>query len=253
MLEDRSTAPVLRGTNLVRTFGEGETKVTALNNVTLDLYAGQIALLMGPSGSGKSTLLAVLSGLLHPNSGQVVALSHDLWAMSERERERFRLKNCGFIFQGYNLFSALTARQQLEMVLRWGEGSSATEARRRTDEMLALLGLSKKGHLRPAELSGGEKQRVAIGRALVKDPTFCFADEPTSALDWHHGEEVIEMLRSAAHERGATVLIVAHDARIIPYADRVFNLEDGSLRDTDEDPSATNLGQHKATGHGVVH
>jgi putative ABC transport system ATP-binding protein len=113
------------------------------------------------------------------------------------------------------------------------------------------LGLAKKAHLRPAEMSGGEKQRVAIGRALVKEPTFCFADEPTSALDWHHGEEVIEMLRSAAHERGATVLIVAHDARIIPYADRVFGLEDGQLRETDEDPSATNLGKHKVNGNGV--
>src|SRR5262249_48310028 len=251
MLEDRTTAPVLRGTHLLRTFGEGEMKTTALNDVSLELYAGQIALLMGPSGSGKSTLLAVLSGLLHPDDGQVSALGQDLWAMSERQRERFRLKNCGFVFQGYNLFGSLTARQQLEMVLRWGENASASEARRRTDEMLALLGLGKKGPLRPTELSGGEKQRVAIGRALVKDPTFCFADEPTSALDWHHGEEVIEMLRSAAHERGATVLIVAHDARIIPYADRVFNMEDGQVREADEDQSATTLGKLKANGNGV--
>src|SRR5258708_4855904 len=101
MLEYRTTEPVLRGTNLLRTFGEGEMLTTAVNNVSLELYAGQIALLMGPSGSGKSTLLAILSGLLHPNSGQVTALGHDIWAMSERERERFRLKNCGFIFQGY--------------------------------------------------------------------------------------------------------------------------------------------------------
>jgi putative ABC transport system ATP-binding protein len=237
MLEDRTTAPVL--------------KTTALNDVSLELYAGQIALLMGPSGSGKSTLLAVLSGLLHPDSGQVTALGQELWAMSERQRERFRLEHCGFVFQGYNLFASLTARQQLEMVLRWGSGVSANEAGRRSDEMLALLGLAKKGHLRPSELSGGEKQRVAIGRALVKDPTFCFADEPTSALDWHHGEEVIEMLRSAAHERGATVLIVAHDARIIPYADRVFNMEDGQVREADEDPSATTLGKLKANGNGA--
>jgi len=251
MLEDRTTAPVLRGTHLTRTFGEGEMKTTALNDVSLELYAGQIALLMGPSGSGKSTLLAVLSGLLHPDSGQVMALGQELWVMSELQRERFRLEHCGFVFQGYNLFASLTARQQLEMVLRWGSGVSANEARRRTDEMLALLGLAKKGHLRPTELSGGEKQRVAIGRALVKDPTFCFADEPTSALDWHHGEEVIEMLRSAAHERGATVLIVAHDARIIPYADRVFNMEDGQVREADEDQSATTLGKLKANGNGV--
>jgi putative ABC transport system ATP-binding protein len=189
---------------------------------------------MGPSGSGKSTLLAILSGLLRPDSGQVAALGQDLWSLSDRGRERFRLRHVGFIFQGYNLFGALTARQQLEMVVRWGEGAGRRDARRRADEMLSLLGLAKKAHLRPSELSGGEKQRVAIGRALIKDPNFCFADEPTSALDWAHGEQVIELLRAAAHERGAMVLIVAHDARIIPYMDRVFHLEDGVLRESDD-------------------
>jgi putative ABC transport system ATP-binding protein len=118
--------------------------------------------------------------------------------------------------------------------------------------MLGMLGLAKKGHLRPTELSGGEKQRVAIGRALVKEPNFCFADEPTSALDWHHGEEVIEMLRNAAHERNATVLVVAHDARIIPYADRVLNLDDGMLREPEEDPSATDLARHQSGTNGGV-
>jgi putative ABC transport system ATP-binding protein len=115
------------------------------------------------------------------------------------------------------------------MVLRWGEGVSAREARRRTDDMLALLGLTKKAHLRPIHLSGGEKQRVAIGRALIKEPAFCFADEPTSALDWAHGEQVIELLRQAARERGTTVLVVAHDSRIVPFVDRVLHLEDGIL------------------------
>jgi putative ABC transport system ATP-binding protein len=186
---------------------------------------------MGPSGSGKSTLLAVLSALLRPDSGQVHALGQELSRLSEREQEEFRRRHCGFIFQGYNLFPALTAREQLEMVLRWGDGLPRAEARRRTDEMLALLGLTKKARLRPAQLSGGEKQRVAIGRALVKEPDLCFADEPTSALDWAHGEQVVEMLRAAAHERGATVLVVSHDARIVPFADRVFHLEDGSLHE----------------------
>jgi putative ABC transport system ATP-binding protein len=230
MLDESPPRPTLQGGNLTRTFGAGDTMTTALEDVSLELVGGQVSLLMGPSGSGKSTLLAVLSGLLHPDSGRVLALGQDLWAMSDPERERFRLKHCGFIFQGYNLFAALTARQQLEMVVRWGEGAPLREARRRTDEMLALLGLAKKGHLRPAELSGGEKQRVAIGRALIKDPHFCFADEPTSALDWAHGEQVVELLRAAAHERGATVLIVAHDSRIIPYVDRVYHLEDGRMR-----------------------
>src|SRR3954451_15606610 len=104
--------------------------------------------------------------------------------------------------------------------------------------MLTLLGLARKSHLRPAEMSGGEKQRVAIGRALMKNPDFCFADEPTSALDWAHGEQVVELLRVAAHERGATILVVAHDARIIPFVDRVFQLEDGALREAEEEAPA---------------
>jgi putative ABC transport system ATP-binding protein len=232
----------LRGRHLTRTFGAGETLTTALADVSLDLFAGQLAMLSGPSGSGKSTLLAVLSGLLRPNSGRVHVLDRDLWSQSEKQREAFRLEHVGFIFQGYNLFPALTARQQLEMVLRWGKGSPAREARRRADEMLDLLGLAKKAHLRPNQLSGGEKQRVAIGRALIKEPTFCFADEPTSALDWKHGEQVIELLRAAAHDRGATIVVVGHDARIVPHVDRVLHLEDGVLAESmlasdDEAPS----------------
>lgn len=234
MIDDSLLMPALQGVHLSRSFGQGEMKTTVLHDVSVQLFAGQITLLMGPSGSGKSTLLAILSGLLRPDNGRVMALGHDLWAMSDQERERFRLRHCGFIFQGYNLFSALTARQQLEMVLRWGEGASARDARRRSEEMLTLLGLSKKEHLRPAELSGGEKQRVAIGRALIKEPNFCFADEPTSALDWKAGQHVIELLRSAAHDRGATVLVVAHDARIIEHVDRVIHMEDGSLWQQEE-------------------
>jgi putative ABC transport system ATP-binding protein len=184
---------------------------------------------MGPSGSGKSTLLAVLSGLLRPTSGRVVAFGQDLWALTPRDQEQFRRRYCGFVFQGYNLFPALTARQQLEVVLRWGEGVSGPEARRQADRMLGMLGLGGKEHLRPAQLSGGEKQRVAIGRALVKQPALCFADEPTSALDWSHGEEVIAWLRSEARERLATVLVVTHDSRLMPYADRIDYLADGCL------------------------
>ncbi|MCC6419047.1 MAG: ATP-binding cassette domain-containing protein, partial [Gemmataceae bacterium] len=180
--EEVAAPPTLRARHLTRTFGSGEVKTTALADVSLDLYPGQLALLMGPSGSGKSTLLAVLSGLLKPDGGRVLTLGQNLWDLTERQREDFRLKHCGFIFQGYNLFPALTARQQLEMVLRWGRGTGSREARRRADEILSLLGLAKKASLRPAQMSGGEKQRVAIGRALIKEPTFCFADEPTSAL-----------------------------------------------------------------------
>ncbi len=221
--------PSLSARQISRSFGCGETRTIALHNVSLDLHSGEFVMLMGPSGSGKSTLLAVLSGLLHPDSGQVHVLGQDLWRQTEPAREEFRRRYCGFIFQGYNLFPALTARQQLEVVLRWGHGVSGREARRRADEMLLQLGLGKKAGLRPSQLSGGEKQRVAIGRALIKEPLFCFADEPTSALDWAHGEQIIELLRAAAQERGTTVLVVAHDSRIVPFTDRVLQLEDGCL------------------------
>lgn len=221
--------PILQGVHLVRAFGEGEKKTLALRDVSIRLERGQVGLLMGPSGSGKSTLLAVLSGLLKPDKGRVIGLGHDLWAMSEQEREKFRLRHCGFTFQGYNLFPALTARQQLELVLTLGDQATAGQARRRAEDMLAVLGLAYKAHLRPAQLSGGEKQRVAVGRALIKAPTFCFADEPTSALDWDNGQQVVKLLETAAHQDGAVVLIVSHDARLMPFADRVFHLEDGRM------------------------
>ena len=225
--------PSLCGVQLTRTFGDGTARRAALRDVSLELSPGQLALLMGPSGSGKSTLLAILSGLLEPDKGQVLAADdgqlRDVWAMSAKERELYRLKNTGFVFQGYNLFPALTARQQLEIVLKWGEGTSSSTARHRADEMLDRLGMSKNRHKKPAQLSGGEKQRVAIARALVKNPMFLFADEPTSALDWENGQNVIELLRDAAHERNASILVVSHDHRIIPFVDAYFHIEDGHL------------------------
>src|SRR5215203_4839558 len=147
MQNEVATTPSLKAWGLTRSFGSGDTMTYALRNVNLELYPGQIVLLMGPSGSGKSTLLAVLSGLLEPDSGQVLAdddgTLRDVWAMTAKERERYRRKHTGFIFQGYNLFPALTARQQLEIVLKWGEGAGAGDAKRRADEMLDKLGLSK--------------------------------------------------------------------------------------------------------------
>ncbi len=220
----------IEGRDLRRAFGQGTMRSTALAGVSVDLYPGQFSLMMGPSGSGKSTLLAILSGLLRPDQGKVHSLGQDIWAMSEGQQEAFRLRHVGFIFQGYNLFGAFNAVQQLELVGRWGMSMGFWEARKKARQVLDMLGLGKKKHLRPSEMSGGEKQRVAIGRALMKDPELFFADEPTSALDWAHGEQVIELLRSAAHERGATVLCVAHDSRIIPYSDQVLHLEDGQLK-----------------------
>ena len=225
--------PTLIGEDLLRSFGSGSTRTHALKEVSLELHRGEVNLLMGPSGSGKSTLLAVLSGLLRPDGGAVVALGRDVWRMADPEMERFRLHHCSYIFQGYNLFPALTARQQLEVVLRWGEGVSGAEARKRADHVLGQLGLAGRAHLRPAQLSGGEKQRVAIARALVKNPAFVFADEPTSALDWENGRQVMDLLQESARARGATVLVVTHDHRLEGYADRVFRMADGTLKSAD--------------------
>jgi putative ABC transport system ATP-binding protein len=223
------------GEGLTRSFGSGDTKTFALKDVSLALRQGELNLLMGPSGSGKSTLLAVLSGLLRPDGGSVGAMGRDLWRMSDDEMERFRLRHCSYIFQGYNLFPALTAREQLEIVLKWGEGCSSREARKRAEYVLGQLGMANKAHLRPSELSGGEKQRVAIGRALVKNPTFVFADEPTAALDWENGQQVIRLLTENARDRGAMVLVVTHDPRLMPFADRVYELDDGQM--LNENPS----------------
>jgi putative ABC transport system ATP-binding protein len=215
--------------HLVRAFGEGDAITVAVRDISLTIEGGKFSVIVGPSGSGKSTLLALLSGLLRPDQGQVMPLGVDLWKLSDAQRRQFRLAHFGFVFQGYHLFPALNARQQLEIVLRWGQNLSARLAKSKAMEMLTLLGLGDKSRLMPGELSGGEKQRVAIGRALVKEPAFFFADEPTSSLDWERGRQVIELLRAAAHERGAAVFLVSHDHRILPYADTVLNIEDGRL------------------------
>jgi putative ABC transport system ATP-binding protein len=220
---------VLQAIHLSHSFNKGALRTEALRDVSLEVAAGEFVLIVGPSGSGKSTLLAVLSGLLRPERGQVFVRGKDLWGHCERKREALRLRHFGFVFQGHNLFPTLTAREQLEMVIWWGERGTRKEAARRADEVLDFLGLGSKGDLLPGQLSGGEQQRVAIGRALIKEPDFCFADEPTSALDWEHGKQVVELLSDAARQRGAAVLVVAHDPRIAPYAHRVYLLEDGKV------------------------
>jgi putative ABC transport system ATP-binding protein len=217
----------LTARNLTRCFGGDDARVVALDGVSLELRPGEVSLLMGPSGSGKSTLLAVLSGLVPPDDGEVVALGQNVWALSDLEREEFRRRSTGFIFQGYNLFPALTVREQLEMVLLWAVGTPPREAERKVEALLGLLGLAEKADRVPEQLSGGEKQRVAVARALIKDPRLIFADEPTSALDWQRGRQVVELLRAGARERGVILVVVSHDNRLIPYADRVLHLEDG--------------------------
>jgi putative ABC transport system ATP-binding protein len=185
-------------------------------------------MVMGPSGSGKSTLIAALSGLLRPDDGRVMALGQELWRLRPGRIDKFRLDHCGFIFQGFNLFSALNAVQQVAVVLKY-QGLPAGKAKARARDYLVEVGLEKRMHQRPSELSGGEKQRVAIARCLSKEPQLLFADEPTSALDGENGQIVIRLLRKAATERGAAVIVVTHDHRLESFADRVIHIDDGRI------------------------
>jgi putative ABC transport system ATP-binding protein len=157
-------------------------------------------------------------------------MGEDLWSYKSGKIDRFRLDHCGFIFQGFNLFPALTARQQVEVILKY-KGFSPSEARRKAATALTEVGLEMRMNQRPSELSGGEKQRVAIARALAKDPELLFADEPTSALDGENGQVVIKLLQRAAKQFGAAVVCVTHDPRLESYADRVIHIEDGRILD----------------------
>lgn len=221
---------------LTRSFGKGVMRTQVLKGVDLQVRQGEIVLVMGPSGSGKSTLLAAVSGLTRPDGGKVTVLGEDLWSLSRTRIDRFRLKNCGFIFQGFNLFAALTAQQQIEAVLRYC-GLSPKERENAARDALISVGLGHRLNNRPDKLSGGEKQRVAIARALAKKPKLIFADEPTSALDGENGQIVMELLRSCAREQGATVVCVTHDLRLAAYADRIITIEDGRITSTDADPA----------------
>ena len=178
----------IRAKGLVKSFRTGRIEARVLKDVDFSARHGDVTMVMGPSGSGKSTLVAVLSGLLRPDSGEVTALGQDLWKMSPGKIDKFRLDHCGFIFQGFNLFAALTALQQVTTVLKY-TGLSPDQARETAMESLTEVGLGKRLHLRPSELSGGEKQRVAIARAISKRPKLLFADEPTSALDGENGQD----------------------------------------------------------------
>lgn len=201
----------------------------ALDTISLEISAGEFTLLTGPSGCGKSTLLAVLSGMTKPDRGTVQSGDFVLTAASDQERDAFRLHKCGFIFQGFNLFPGLTAVEQVQIPLDYLK-IPQERARQQAERALDSVGLSHRKHLRPAEMSGGEKQRVAIARALVKKPAILFADEPTSALDRENGERVVAILRAIAHRIGSAVLCVSHDLRLFSQADRILEMEDGKLR-----------------------
>lgn len=218
----------LQAHGIGKSFISGQVVTPVLHDISLAIRPGELTLIAGPSGCGKSTLLAILSGLQRPDQGCVMALGQDLGALAPRELERFRLQHTGFVFQGFNLFPALTALQQVELPLDYLE-LPAKEVHCRAVQALEAVGLGSRMQLRPAALSGGEKQRVAIARALAKAPELLFADEPTSALDATNGQIVIDILHRIARERGTTVLCVSHDPRLIRHTDRVLAIEDGRI------------------------
>lgn len=222
------TSASLHASHVSKSFATGKLQSTVLQDISLTVNAGELTLISGPSGCGKSTLLAILSGLQRPDRGDVHALGQDLGALNARTLERFRLHHTGFVFQGFNLFPALNALEQVMLPLGY-LGLAKAEARRRATDSLEEVGLGPRIGLRPAELSGGEKQRVAIARALAKEPELLFADEPTSALDAANGQIVIDILHRIARNHGTTVLCVTHDPRLVGHADRVLTMEDGRI------------------------
>jgi len=233
---------------LGKRFKTGRVHIEVLKSVDFEAMHGELTMVMGPSGSGKSTLVASLSGLLKPDTGSVIAMGEDIWSYPAGRIDKFRLEHCGFIFQGFNLFPALTAVQQVEVILKY-KGYSRPDARRKAETALSEVGLEKRMDQRPSELSGGEKQRVAIARALAKDPALLFADEPTSALDGENGQVVIKLLQRAAKQYGAAVICVTHDPRLEVYADRIVHLEDGCVLEDRRGPAAAHSQHHPAAGH----
>ncbi|RLV59880.1 ABC transporter ATP-binding protein [Parashewanella curva] len=214
--------------DVVKTFGQGDTLITAMDHLSLELYSSEMTLVKGPSGSGKSTLISSLGGLQRPNSGEVHVLGEAIWSKKEGELDDFRAKHCGFVFQSMGLFASLTAHEQIVLPLQY-MGSDFKIASKIADELLEEVGLGHRRNNRPAQMSGGENQRVAIARMLAKEPKIIFADEPTSALDSKNGQIVADLLHRSAKLHDAMVLCVTHDDRLTGHADRILTIEDGKI------------------------
>ncbi|MGV3519045.1 ABC transporter ATP-binding protein [Luteitalea sp.] len=224
---------------VVKSYGAGESAVHALRGVDLDVHAGEVLLMMGPSGSGKTTLLSIMGGILQATGGSVAIAGREIVGLPERALPEVRLRHIGFVFQGFNLFPALTAAENVAIALDL-RGIRGREADRRALAALDAVGLADRAHHRPGDLSGGQKQRVAIARALVGDPDIVLADEPTAALDHTSGERVLDLLRRVATEQRRAVVLVTHDPRTLPYAHRIVHIEDGVLHG---EPSHGRLGE----------
>jgi putative ABC transport system ATP-binding protein len=238
--------------HVTKRYGTGATEVIAVRDVSLSIKPGEIVLIMGPSGSGKTTLLSMLGALLKPTEGTIQLNGTTISALAESHLPEIRLKQFGFIFQDFNLLSALTALENVAIVAELA-GIKSGEARRKAAALLTELGLRERLDFLPEKLSGGEKQRVAIARALVNDPSLILADEPTANLDSKIGHEIMRLLRHIAKEHpaksgagGRSVIIVSHDQRIKDIADRVLWLEDGEFKET-----VTTLAPHASAGVAV--
>jgi putative ABC transport system ATP-binding protein len=222
------TEPLLEAVNVAKNLGSGAARVAALRGVSLTLNGGELTLLMGPSGSGKTTLLSILGCMLTPTEGTVRVCGHSTDGAGPEDLALLRRKHVGFVFQSFHLFPTLSATDNVRLALDV-RGEPSRPARARSREALARVGLAHKAKVFPRELSGGEQQRVAIARAIVGAPSIILADEPTAALDGENGQAIMTILAEIARERGHAVLIVTHDPRILPFADRVVHIEDGRI------------------------
>ncbi len=225
-LSDRDRAVSCRG--LTKQFGAGDTAVMALRGVDLDVYPGQMTLLVGESGCGKTTLISIIAGLLDPTEGELTVLGQDLRHLRGKRLVEFRGGNIGFVFQQYNLLPALTAAENAAVPLIIA-GVKRAEAVRRASAVLVSMGLADKLNVLPSQLSGGQQQRVAIGRALVHEPKLLVCDEPTAALDAQSGQRVMGLLREVAVQPGRAVIVVTHDHRVFGFGDRIVHMSDGRI------------------------
>jgi putative ABC transport system ATP-binding protein len=226
--------PLVELKEVTRIYNDGTTsQVVAVNRVSLRIDSGRFIILMGPSGSGKTTLLMLLGGLLKPTSGSVSLLGTEISRLSEKELPFVRRRQIGFIFQGFNLFPALTALENVEATLNV-KGVRGREAQEQARQLLEKVGLAGRTHHLPEDLSGGEKQRVAVSRALAGEPPIILADEPTAALDSKTGRSIIGLLKKLSQKENRLVFMVSHDNRILDYADEILYMEDGALLDRDD-------------------
>jgi putative ABC transport system ATP-binding protein len=221
-------ALTIEARDVCKRFGNGRRQTSVLRGVSLHVQRGETLFLAGPSGSGKTTLLSILGCILTPDSGSVRVFGQETVGMSQQQLVRFRRERLGFIFQNFNLLPTLTAVDNIRLALTM-RGVGLRPATARAHELLEQLGLTAQAHLFPSLLSTGECQRVAIARALAARPEVLFADEPTASLDARNGQTVIQMLTQLARARGMTLIVVTHDSRVFPYADRILDLEDGRL------------------------